>query len=71
MLHLEDVFLVVVVDGQPRRLGRHLGLGRLLLGHERRTRRRLRDLDARQSCFLQEYRRRWVSLFIGGEKLPA
>ena len=54
VLHLEDVLLVVVADRQTRRLRRHLGLGGLLLRHERRPRRRLRDLDARQSRFLQE-----------------
>ena len=54
VLHLEDVLLVVVRYGQPRRLGRHLGLRGLLLRHERRARRRLRDLDARQSRFLKE-----------------
>lgn len=47
MLHLEDVlFLVEFVHFEAALLGRQPRLSRLLLGDERRARRRLGDPDA-------------------------
>ena len=58
VLHLEDVLPAVLVHRQPGRPRRHLGLGGLLLRHERGPRGRFGNLDSGQAGFLRSERRR-------------
>lgn len=75
MLHLEDVLLLgELVHLEAALLGRQPRLSRLLLGHERRTRRRLGDSDAGEAGLLRWWasensirKRQWIrTLFHNG-----